>query len=534
MNAVQDQEQLKRERREAEDRKLRRLRDDFLWYAPRVLKIKNKGGKIVAFEPNREQLFVLDKFIAQLQATGKIRAIVVKPRQRGISTLIAALFYWWTSMRRGRGAFVLSHRDDTTQALFDMVERFYDNDVVIHPHVDRANAKQLRFDRMDSNFRVGTAGAKAVGHGFTVQLFHGSEAAYWANPEAHMEGIGQAIPNEPDTAIILESTGNGRGTWFHSICRDAQKGIGDYQIIFFPWFWAEDYRSELPAEGFDFTPEDREYQDLHGIDDEQLYWRRLKIDSPDFRGDELAFQQAYPATLAEAFISREGSFIPGLAIARARKTEVTDPVGPLVIGADPTAYGPDRFGIAGRVGRKQVLREAHSHWGPMQAADRIAQIIQQGVQVDGRGRMKPAKVFVDKVGVGAGTVDRLHQLGYEDIVVGVSGTEAVADKDLHFNKKAEMWDRLCEWVKNEPCDLIDDDDLEADLVAPKFERDVNGQRLKIESKESLRRRGVRSPDNADALALTFAYPVSETLADSPGTRTAPRRIQRRERPWQSR
>ena len=530
MSAVVDVEA----QREREDRLLRKLRDDFLYYAPRVLKIKNKAGKIVPLELNREQLWVLDRLIKQLAETGRIRAIIVKPRQRGISTLISALFYWWTSMRRGRGAFVLSHRDDTTQALFDMVERYYDNDAVIHPHVDRANAKQLRFDRMDSNFRVGTAGGKAVGHGFTVQLFHGSEAAYWANPTAHMEGVGQAIPNDPGTAIILESTGNGRGTWFHSICRDAQKGLGEYQIIFFPWFWADDYRQALPATGFDFSAEDLEYQDLHGIDDEQLYWRRQKVDGPDFRGDVLAFQQSYPATLAEAFISREGSFIPALAIARARKTEVTDPVGAFVVGADPTAYGVDRFAITGRIGRKQMFLEAHHQWGPMQGADRLAQILEHGVMcVDGVKR-RPARVFVDKVGVGAGTVDRLHQLGYTDMVVGVAGGEKVTDKDRWFNKKAEMWDLMREAIEDEPFDLIDDDDQEADLTTPKYERDITGQRLKIESKESLRKRNVRSPDNADALALTWAYPVAAVLEHTTQHRSAPRRIQRRERPWQAR
>jgi hypothetical protein len=522
------------EKREREDRLLRRLRDDFLYYAPRALRIKDKAGKLIPFEMNREQRYVHERLEKQRSETGKVRAIIVKPRQRGITTYIQARFYHKTSTRRGRGAFTLSHRDDTTQAIFDMVERYYDNDALIHPHVDRANAKQLRFDRMDSNFRVGTAGGKAVGHGFTLQLFHGSEAAYWANPESHMEGVGQAIPNEPDTEVILESTGNGRGTWFHGICRDAEKGLGEYQIIFFPWFWAEDYALPLPAEGFDFSVEDLEYQDLHQISDEHLYWRRMKIDGPDFRGDVLAFQQAYPATLAEAFISREGSFIPAMAIARARKTVVEDPVGAFVLGADPTAYGNDRFAIAGRIGRKQMLKETHVGWGPIQAANRLAHILEHGVLcVDGVKR-RPARVFVDKVGVGAGTVDRLHELGFTEEVVGVAGSEKTTDPERWFNKKAEMWDLMREAIEDEPHDLIDDDDLEADLTAPKYERDVAGQRLKIESKESLRKRNVRSPDNADAYSLTWAQPVSAVLAHTTETRSAPRRIQRRERPWQSR
>lgn len=525
-----------REKRATEDRLLRKLRDDFEYYAPRVLRIKTKAGAIVPLQLNREQLFIHERLEKQRQETGKVRAIIVKARQRGVSTYIAGRFYQKTSTHRGRGAFVLSHRDDTTQALFDMVERYYDNDAVIHPHADRSNTKEMRFDRMDSNFRVGTAGGKAVGHGFTLQLFHGSEVAYWANPEGHMEGIGQAIPNEPGTEVILESTGNGRGTWFHGICRDAEKGLGEYQIIFIPWFWADDYRLDVPADGFDFSTEDIEYQDLHQLDDGQMYWRRMKIDGPDFRGDEIAFQQSYPATLAEAFISREGSFIPGIAIARARKTEIADPVGAFVVGGDPTAYGDDRFALAGRMGRWQAFLEAHVKWGPMQAANRIAQILEHGIKCRDGITRKPVRVFVDKIGVGAGTVDRLHELGWTDQVIGVAGSASTSDKERWFNKRAECWDLMREAIEDEPHSLIDSDDQEADLVAPKYERDVSGQRLKIESKESMRKRKVRSPDNADAYALTYAYPVNDvTLGDTGGRRrTAPRRIQRRERDWRAR
>lgn len=524
-------------RREREDAVLRRLRDDFGYYSPRVLKVQDKDtGKLVPLTLNRTQLFVHQALEKQRQETGKVRAIIVKCRQPGISTYVEARFYHQGSTRRGRNVYILSHKDESTKSIFDMVERYYDHDLIIHPHADRSNAKELRFDRMDSRFRVATAGGEAVGHGTTNHLFHGSEVAYWANPGAHMTGVGQTIPNARDTEIILESTANGRGTWFHGICRDAEKGIGEYQIIFIPWFWVPEYSLALPHGGFDFTVEDLEYQDVYQISREQLYWRRIKIDSPDFKGDVLLFQQSYPATLAEAFISREGSFIPATAIARARKTQIDDPVGPLVLGADPTAYGEDRFAIAGRVGRKQVLKEAHSNWGPMQAANRLAHLIEHGVEVEGRGHMYPAKVFVDKVGVGAGTVDRLHELGYDDIVIGVSGGEKVSDPQLWFNKKAEMWDHMREAIEDEPFQLADDDDLDADLTAPRYERDVTAQRLKIESKESLRKRGVRSPDNADALALTFAYPVSDRLeTNTTGTpRTAPRRIKRRERSWQSR
>lgn len=510
----------------AADRVLRRLREDFEFYAPRVLKIKDKNGVIVPLELNREQRYTHAILEKQRAETGKVRAIIVKPRQRGISTYIEGRFYHQTSMRSGRGAFILTHRDDATKNLFDMVDRFYANDGVIHPHVDRSNAKQLRFDRLDSGYGVATAGGDP-GRSFTFQLFHGSEVAYWKNPEGHMAAIGQAIPNAPGTEIVLESTGNGRGNFFHGKWQEAEAGEGEYAPIFFPWFWAEDYRLKLPAGGFDFSIEDREYQELHGISDEQLYWRRMKI-IDDFRGDETLFAQEYPATAVEAFMKSEGSFITSADVMRCRKTKIEDPVGALIVGADPTSYGDDRFALCWRRGRKMLKREAHRNFGTMQCVGRIAQIID---------RDKPAKVFVDVVGIGAGVVDRLRELGYEDIVVGVAGSEKPVDPLLHFNLRAQMYDDARSWMQQPGgAELVDDDELEADLVACGFKYESNGQRLRIESKEDLRARGIRSPDNADAFVLTFAHPVSDTAPGAvlPAGRRAPHRVQRRERDWRAR
>src|SRR4030095_1937231 len=108
---------------------------------------------------------------------------------------------------RGKKAFILTHDKEATKNLFTMAQRFYDNlDPGLVPKADTANAKELYFKEFDSGYAVGTAGNKAVGRSQTIQLFHGSEVAFWQFAEEHSKGILQAISNEAGTEVILEST----------------------------------------------------------------------------------------------------------------------------------------------------------------------------------------------------------------------------------------------------------------------------------------------------------------------------------------
>ena len=115
----------------------------------------------------------------------------------------------------------------------------------------------------------------------------------------------------------------------------------------------------------------------------------------------------------------------------------------------------------------------------------------------------PQAVFIDSVGLGAGVVDRLRQLGHKIIAVN-SGLKA-SRPERYINLKAEMWDRLKQWLL-EGGKLLPHQQLKADLLAPTYSYDYQG-RLKIESKNELKSRGLPSTDCADALALTFAVPL---------------------------
>jgi hypothetical protein len=486
-----------------------KLKNDFEHYAKRCLRIRSKGGEIIPLELNAAQRYLHSRLEEQRRKTGKVRALVLKGRQQGVSTYIGGRFYWRASHSRGVRVFILTHEQDATDNLFGMVERYHDRcPDIVRPETGKANAKELSFNALESGYAVGTAGTKAVGRSQTVQLFHGSEVAFWPNAAAHFAGVVQAIPDLPETEIILESTANGLGGEFHERWQQAESGLGDYEAIFIPWYWQEEYRRVVDAITLD--DEETEYAAAYGLSNEQMAWRRAKIAELK---DPLLFKQEYPATAAEAFqLTGHDSFIKPEAVVAARKA-TCEALGALVLGADPARFGDDRFAIAWRRGRKVEKIETKSKIDTVQGANWCKQVIDAD---------KPAKMFVDVGGLGAGVVDILRNWGepYSTIVVPINfGGEPMEPVEILTNgdkrpgprnRRAEMWKRSRDWL-NEPggASIPDRDSLQADACGPAYSYDSN-QRLVLESKEHMRARGVRSPDEWDAVVLTFAEPVSET------------------------
>ncbi len=488
-------------------RKFQRLWDDYVLYARRCLRIRTKSGAVQAFVFNRAQLDVHQRIETQRQATGKVRALLLKGRQQGCSTYVGGRYYHQASHRQGVKVFILTHQEEATKNLFEMVMRFHDHcPWPIKPKTSASNAKELNFAELDSGYKVGTAGTKAVGRSATIQLFHGSEVAFWPHADTHAAGVLQAVPNAPGTEIILESTANGIGNYFHQTWRDAERGMNEFQAIFIPWYWQLEYRKQPPAD-FELDPAEREYAALYGLDREQMAWRRAKIAELK---DPALFRQEYPATAAEAFqMSGHDSFIPPALVAAARKARC-DPSGPLVIGFDPAWLGGDRHCMAWRQGRRVLKVEARARLDTMQAASWLKQVID---------RDHPRRVFIDVGGVGAGTYDRLKEWGepYSSIVAPVNfGSAPIEPQPLDehgrrsggpLNRRAEMWLKSKEWLEDPAgAQIPDSDSLQADACGPGYRYDSN-TRLVLERKEDMRRRGQPSPDEWDAVALTFAEPV---------------------------
>lgn len=492
-----------------------RLGADLEFYARNCLHIRTKSGGVQPFVFNRAQRYIHERLEEQKARTGKVRALILKGRQQGCSTYIGARFYQQTTWNRGLRTFILTHEDQATQNLFDMVNRFHERcPEFVRPSTGAANAKELVFDKLDSGYKIGTAGTKGVGRSSTIQRFHGSEAAFWPHAETHAAGVMQAVPDELETEAVLESTANGVGNFFHQKWSDAERGIGDFIAVFVPWYWQDEYRREVPLD-FVMDTEEAEYAGLYGLDPEQMAWRRNKIAELK---DPALFKQEYPATAAEAFqMSGHDSYIKPALVATARKRECAES-GPLVIGLDPARFGDDGSAMARRRGRKVAKVERRFKLDTMECAGWAKQVIDEE---------KPARLFVDVGGLGAGVYDRLVEMGYGHVVTpinfgGKPFEPPKKDDDGReipgpLNRRAEMWMRSREWLEDTAgADIPDEDSLHADACCPGYKYDSN-TRLQIESKDDIRRRGAKSPDGWDAVALTFAEPVAPAQNADPLT-----------------
>ena len=489
-----------------------KLKDDFEFYARNCLKIRTKDKGLQPLELNSAQKYIHQRLQQQIKKTGKVRAILLKGRQQGASTYAEGRFMWNATHNKGVRAFILTHDGESTNALFEMTERYYQNlPSFVKPSTGAANAKELHFDVLDSGYKIGTACNKAVGRGQTLQYFHGSEVAFWMNASEHTKGIMQAVPDADGTEVIWESTANGVGNFFHEQWKLAEKGLSEFQAIFVPWFWQAEYTKKLPDE-FSLTQEEDKLKKHYDLNDGQMFWRRMKIAelTTDGVDGSKAFKQEYPMNAAEAFqVSGGDGLINADHCMKARK-EIVSGNGPLIVGVDPSRGG-DRFAILRRQGRKMYGMESYIGEQCDKLGKNVAICKAILDKVDSDAGKKPDMMFVD-YGAGADIVDRLHELGYEDRVKAVHFGSTPLDPIKYKNKRNEIWGEMADWMVDEnlPAQIPDDDEMQADLCASPYNRDSNDRRV-LWSKDRIKKEYGFSPDYGDAGALTFTEPVNKTI-----------------------
>lgn len=487
-----------------------RLRDDFEHYASRCLQIRTKTGAVERFQLNRSQKYLHERLQAQLASKGRVRAIVLKGRQMGISTYVAGRFYWRISHRKGVRAFILTHLDAASDNLFGMAKRFHEKcPDLVKPETGKANAKELSFSMLDSGYKVATAGSAEVGRSETIQFFHGSEVAFWPNAINHSAGIRQAIAKVDDSEDIRESTANGIGNPFHVEYKAAERGDSEYEAIFLPWYWHEEY-VETPPDGWNPPQAWEDYERAYGLTRPQTYWawkknRELALlvggnsDEPCWQ-----FKQEYPANADEAFqTSGDQSFIEPASVLKARKGQVSG-YGPMILGVDPARGGGDKTAIVDRQGRRMGEHVCQR----LDSRDLMAvagEIVRMVPDLRSKGLKR---IVIDTTGLGAGLYDRLReQLG--DLIEGVNFGSAAHNTAKYRNRRAEIWDLMREWF-DEPAgvQVPDSDEFQGDICAPARGKGATGftssGQLLLESKDHIRERLGFSPDYGDAAALTFA------------------------------
>jgi hypothetical protein len=358
----------------------------------------------------------------------------------------------------------------SSNVLFDMTALMQEKHP-FPPQVGTDNAKELEFSKRGSSYQVATAGQKAGGRGGAVTFFHGSEAAWWTNAADHfaasvqgvdeVRGVWGVLWREPErplpfeqgrgeifgwvkapSEIWLETTSAGPMGEFFKRYSDAMKGIGRYRAVFVPWTVQSEYTD--PGE---FTPigeaeeegelSEVEYQELYGLTDAQMLWRRSKIHELGSMGK---FRQEYPIDVTEAFAAANtDAFIPPASVLRARKRKMEDPDAPLIIGVDPAGSGGDRFAVAFRRGDKILKRRSSPEdWSMMRRWRGLSSIIDEH---------NPNRMCIDRGSMGQNIVSALRNLNkhYADVVKGIDfgGTsrmkQATPKRAGPWNRRAEMY-----------------------------------------------------------------------------------------------
>ena len=249
------------------------------------------------------------------------------------------------------------------------------------------------------------------------------------------------------------------------------------------------------------------------------FWRNKVVDARSVEGTDKAVYeqiiqeygpdsvQAHVEVYGEFPSAGDDQFIPVYLVDDAtQRPRYKDASAPIIIGVDPARFGADATVIAVRQGRDLNVIKRYRGDDTMEIVGRVIEAIEE---------FNPTLVVIDEGGLGAGIVDRLKEQRYKQ-VKGVNFGNKSTKPIMYGNKRAEMWGNMREWLKTAsvPTDKL----LKSDLTSPKVKPDSKGT-IFLEGKKEMKARGLASPDAADAIAVTFAYPV--------GNRTPVDKIPRR-------
>jgi hypothetical protein len=237
------------------------------------------------------------------------------------------------------------------------------------------------------------------------------------------------------------------------------------------------------------------------------FWVTQNIDAREVEDtDKAVYQQIieeYGADSKQAKVEVYGQFPdegddqfipPYLVDAAIRRERYQDELAPIVIGVDPARSGADSTVIVARKGRDLVAVRRYQGEDTMATVGRVIDAIEE---------FRPALVVLDEGGLGYGILDRLKEQRYK-VVRGVNFSWKSKTPAMYANKRAELWGSMREWLQS--ASIPNDRQLKTDLTAPHQKPNSSGS-IQLESKKDMKARGLASPDAADALACTFAFPV---------------------------
>jgi hypothetical protein len=307
------------------------LKHDYSWYARNFFNIVATNGDTVKLAPRLGQNKLYAAIEKQRKAGLPIRVRVLKARKIGFSTSSQQILVQRATTRANHFALTVAHDKTTAAALFNIGNYGFErlpNSPLIKPTVaswsDTAERKYLRFGEtarnrrilghggLNSSYQIDTANEYESGRGLTINSLHGSETAFWKQ-QAKLLALFNAVPDDPDSIIIDESTANGFNFW-QELWQDSEDGISSFVPVFVGWweeptystpFVNDDDEQEFIDKEIGHGPygEEEEYLIAEfGCTPQQLNWRRKTI-VDKCQSDVEKFNQEYPATPEHAFIA---------------------------------------------------------------------------------------------------------------------------------------------------------------------------------------------------------------------------------------
>lgn len=284
----------------------------------RRLTIQKKDLRVESWRTNEPfawaQNILLKEIERQYNLGLPVRIVVLKGRQLGISTATEGVLFNWCFLHPGSHSLVIAHETKASSHLFGMTKLMWETWPLRRLFTEKhSSQKLLAWEETRSSMSVATARNAGSGRSFTYHAVHCSECAFWDTPERLMVGLNQSVPYKHGTIIVIESTANGIGNWYHDEWLRAVNRESSFVPLFFPWYKHMEYdfpnttlkHSDLDAREREILSE---FQS-DGMTLGKLAWRRHAIKTLCLN-DENQFKQEYPLTPQEAFLSTGTNIFP--------------------------------------------------------------------------------------------------------------------------------------------------------------------------------------------------------------------------------
>jgi len=276
---------------------------------------------------NLPQQKVHDALMRMRQRGKPPRVIVLKARQPGISTYCSGLNVTTKLTQPFTITMTIAHVEDGATNLFQrekfMVSRLPPG---IRPKQKGDKKNQVNFDyvqcrdgrvELSSEGMIGYATGKPIWRGLTIHGCHLSEFAFFVRDKEVLLGILQAVPQSPDSYIVIESTANGMGNAFQVEWQRAEAGESGFQTVFIPWYELPDATMVVPK-GFRLESDEAEIAKEFHIGLPQMVWRRHVLET-QCQGQQDLFDQEYPTTVSSAFLVTGRPAFPVAVLRRMRE-----------------------------------------------------------------------------------------------------------------------------------------------------------------------------------------------------------------------